>query len=135
MSSSQNILVVLHKGTDDHLTNDSSNSHAFYKVFKKTVHSPEQALLLAVLQDAIKNKHTKWIKARGDLKNGFSFEFVCEHLGFDSEYMRKGILVTLLDPRPVKMVIQSYKPAKHSENEVLYPHDPNNSKAVSNSSL
>jgi hypothetical protein len=81
-------------------------SHEYWdNLRRKTPLQPEQALMLAVLEDAVRcirnNARTgrsracreavEWIVER-DSDHFFSFENICAVLGLDASYLRKGIL-------------------------------------------
>lgn len=91
----------------------------------KTTREGEEALMLAVLQDAIadfqeyilaKDKKGKELFQEAEAwileKNGdsiFSFEYICEILGLEPNYLRKG----LLDWKQAKL--KSYRKTKRSD--------------------
>jgi hypothetical protein len=79
---------------------------------------PEKALLAAILEDAIHQYHKfrhawdtagkeqsreaqEWIMHEGD-QWIFSFDNVCESLGLDREYLRRGILETQTNARELQ---------------------------------
>ena len=85
---------------------DASMPEQFAETFRSKQLQPEKALLLAVLEDAIEcfltdhaakdhagkeqfQEAEEWIMQTGD-DWIFSFENVCELLGFDPEYLRQG---------------------------------------------
>lgn len=87
---------------------DSSLLIEFQETQKKTALEPEQALMLAVLEDAIAcyqkympaddqsgralfREAEEWIFEKGD-DWIFSFENICEVLGLDPHYVLKGVL-------------------------------------------
>lgn len=83
--------------------------HQYQSTYRRRFHlDPERVLMLAVLQDAVvcfqdnvsatcKRKQAMhldaatWIES-ADRSYLFSFENVCETLGYDAEYMRQGLL-------------------------------------------
>ena len=75
---------------------------------RKTVQAGEQRLMLAILENATEDfqnylfttdkkcqelflEAEQWILATDD-PSFFSFESICDHLNFDSRYMRKGLM-------------------------------------------
>lgn len=92
---------------------DTVSPEQYYQNFRrKTVLEPEKKLMLAVLDDAIRCLHdnrsaqasekkklydeaAQWVGARGG-DWIFSFDNVCEALGFSPDYLRQG----LLRPKP-----------------------------------
>ena len=82
--------------------------HQYQSTYRRRFHlDPERVLMLAVLQDAVvcfqdnvsatcKRKQTMhldaaaWIEST-DRSYLFSFENVCDALGYDAEYMRQGL--------------------------------------------
>lgn len=105
------------------LGSDSVAAHQYFDTFRRSEHlESEQALLLAILDDAIhcfrKYRAAKdrlgrerfqeaeaWIMRQGN-DWIFSFDNVCELLGLDPEYLRRG----LLQAQP-----QTTEPAKKAE--------------------
>lgn len=97
------------------IKNDVSAQQQYFDTFRRNEPlEPEKALLLALLEDAIHcyrkyatardqtgkqlfREADVWIKAGGD---GwiFSFETVCELLGLDAQYVRRGVLGSALAP-------------------------------------
>lgn len=91
------------------LEHDPAAPHQYLDTFKRAFYwEPEKMLMLAVLQDAIHcfrrfsaagdrpgqerfREVRNWINASSD---GwiFSFQNVCETLGFDAQYVRRGLL-------------------------------------------
>jgi hypothetical protein len=86
---------------------DAVMPEQFAETFRSKQVQPEKALLLAVLEDAIEcfltyhsandragkeqfQEAEEWIMQTGD-DWLFSFENVCELLGFDPEYLRQGL--------------------------------------------
>jgi hypothetical protein len=86
---------------------DTVISEQFFDTFRSTQLEPEKALLLAILEDAVhcleKYKAAKdrvgrerfrdaesWIMERGT-EWIFSFDNVCELLGLDPQYVRRGL--------------------------------------------
>ena len=86
---------------------DAAMPEQFAETFRSKRLQPEKALLLAVLEDAIEcfltdyaakdragkeqfQEAEEWIMQTGDDWT-FSFENVCELLGFDPEYLRQGL--------------------------------------------
>src|SRR5215813_3266589 len=86
---------------------DAAMPEQFAETFRSKQLQPEKALLLAVLEDAIEcfltdhaakdhagkeqfQEAEEWIMQTGD-DWVFSFENVCELLGFDPEYLRRGL--------------------------------------------
>lgn len=83
--------------------------HQYQSTYRRRFHlDPERVLMLAVLQDAVvcfqdnvsatcKRKQSmhldaeEWIEST-DHSYLFSFENVCEALGYDADYMRQGLL-------------------------------------------
>ena len=80
----------------------------FENLRRKTVLEPEKLLMLAVLEDAIHcfrenvlaqgrkkgklfREIEEWIR-KASLDWTFSFESICESLGFNAEYLREGLL-------------------------------------------
>jgi len=90
------------------LSNDSSVSGQYFDTMRRSEHlEPEKALLIALLEDAIDNyrkltatrdrqgkeqfrEAEAWIMARDD-KWIFGFDSVCELLGLDPDYIRRGL--------------------------------------------
>jgi len=88
---------------------DTLMSDQFYATQKKTHHSdPELRLMAAILEDAVSclskdprtwaRHHQKsaaeaeaWINTEGEEEWIFSFTSVCETLGLDPNYMRRGL--------------------------------------------
>jgi hypothetical protein len=88
---------------------DTLMSDQFYATQKKTHHSdPERRLMAAILEDAVSclsrdprnwaRHHQKsaaeaesWINTEGEEDWIFSFTNVCETLGLDPDYMRRGL--------------------------------------------
>lgn len=83
---------------------DVLSSYTYWDHFRKTNWCPEQALMLAVLGDAVRcirdRQSTKskvrreavdWILAEEN-EDLFSFEAICFALGLDASWLRKGIL-------------------------------------------
>ena len=84
------------------------SAHYFETLRRKTILEPEKVLMLAILEDAIHcfqdnllaqnvrsrrlfEEAEEWIvEADGDWV--FSFENICEALGFNAAYVRKGLL-------------------------------------------
>ena len=80
----------------------------FDNLRRKTILEPEKALILAVLEDAINCFQDNVLAESGKAKKLFdeaeewvfdeggewifSFRNVCEHLGFNPEYVRRGLL-------------------------------------------
>lgn len=83
---------VLQPYVDRYFHNDTANRYTFDQTFKNKTLDPERALLLAVLQDAIDRRDTEWFNRPGYEPYGFSFEYVCEHLGFEPDWIRGGVL-------------------------------------------
>jgi hypothetical protein len=90
------------------LGSDVLASEQFAETFRRSQHlEPEKALLLAVLEDAVdcfleyyaaENRIGKWRFHEAEewiMQSGndwfFSFENVCELLGLDPEYLRRGL--------------------------------------------
>jgi hypothetical protein len=93
---------------DEVTARDPADDEAFESLFKRTIREGEKELMLAVLEDAIhtfqrylgagNEKESKqfeevqeWILG----KNGdslFSFDNVCETLGLDPSYVRRGLI-------------------------------------------
>jgi hypothetical protein len=82
-------------------------SHAYWDNFRrKATLYPEQSLMLAVLEDAIRSIQNQPRTSRSKVRREaiewvleqrsdyvFSFENICAALGFDAGYLRKGILM------------------------------------------
>ena len=77
---------------DKYFHNDTANRYIFEGTYRPNELDPERALLLAIFQDAIDKKDIEWINRPGYDPYGFSFLFVCEHLGFDTDWIRSGVL-------------------------------------------
>ena len=90
---------LLLEPTDDGIIQDLS---------RKTIQAGEQRLMLAILECATEDfqnylfaadkkgrdlflEAEQWILATDD-PSFFSFENICDHLNFDSHYMRKGLM-------------------------------------------
>ena len=83
------------------------DGEVFESLFKRTIHEGEKELMLAVLEDAIKNfqrynrrrneKERKQFQAAQEWILGknedwlFSFDNVCEALELDPSYVRRGL--------------------------------------------
>lgn len=84
------------------------DGEVFESLFKRTIHEGEKELMLAVLEDAIKNfqrynrrrneKERKqfqeaqgWIRGR-DEDWLFSFDTICAALDLDPDYLRRGLM-------------------------------------------
>jgi len=79
-------------------------------------HEPEKMLMFAILVDAIScfdklsaaagmARNPQWIEARNWLCSNrqdwpFAYRNVCEVLGFDPDYLRRGLLDRIQTPRP-----------------------------------
>ena len=94
--------------TTQNMMSDSTEAERYLDTFRRSEYvEPEKALIAAILEDAIhqyhKNRHTRdaagkeqfreaeeWIMHKG---NGWIFTFVnvCEFLGLDPEYLRRGL--------------------------------------------
>ena len=77
---------------------------------------PEKMLMFAMLVDAIScfrklsaaagmSRNRKWLEARNWLRSNrqdwpFAYRNVCEVLGFDADYLRRGLLDRIQMPRP-----------------------------------
>jgi hypothetical protein len=97
------------EGILGHLGSDGVLPQQFFDTFRRSQRlEPEKALLLAILEDAI-HGYQKYVWARDAadkerfqeaeswiMRSGddwiFSFENVCELLGLDPEYLRRGLL-------------------------------------------
>jgi hypothetical protein len=96
---------------DTTLMGDSSEAQQYLDTFRRAEYlEPEKALIAAILEDAIHEYHKyrdtrdaagkerfreaeEWIMHEGD-EWIFSFDNVCEFLGLDPEYLRRGLLET-----------------------------------------
>lgn len=91
------------------LEHDAAAPHQYLDTFKRTHYwEPEKMLLLAVLQDAIhcfrrfcaagdRASQERFREARNWIMVSshewvFSFQNICETLGFDAQYVRRGLL-------------------------------------------
>lgn len=94
--------------TTQNMMGDSTEAERYLDTFRRSEYvEPEKALIAAILEDAIhqyhKNRHARdaagkeqfreaeeWIMHKG---NGWIFTFVnvCEFLGLDPEYLRRGL--------------------------------------------
>jgi hypothetical protein len=111
----------------------------FQSTYRRRFHlGPEHVLMLAVLQDAVtcyqehmmatcKRKQSmhrdaeEWILS-SDQSYLFSFENVCEALGYDADYLRQGLLrwrETALGIRSKKSPTRDRWPAKRTTNQTL----------------
>jgi hypothetical protein len=97
------------KMADTTLMGDSSEAQQYLDTFRRAEYlEPEKALIAAILEDAIHEYHKyrdardaagkerfreaeEWIMHEGD-EWIFSFDNVCEFLGLDPEYLRRGLL-------------------------------------------
>jgi hypothetical protein len=87
---------------------DPADTAAIEKLFKKDIREGEEKLMLAVLESAVEY-FQKYVLARNpsgkklfqeaeewflekDIDGLFSFEYICETLQFDPDYIRKGLL-------------------------------------------
>lgn len=88
--------------------NDSTLRDQYFATFQRSEHlEPEKALLMAILEDAVHcyrkyraardraggqrfREAEQWIMEEGD-DWLFSFENVCETLGLDPQYIRRGV--------------------------------------------
>lgn len=88
---------------------DSLTPYEFYATFKRTTYAdPERRLMAAVLEDAVtcltfnqprySRRQQKefaaaraWINEEKETDWAFSFVSICEALGFDPSYLRKGL--------------------------------------------
>ena len=95
--------------------NDVSTQQQYFDTFRRNEPlEPEKALLMALLEDAI-HCYRKYATARDQtgkqlfreaeewIKSGaggwiFSFETVCELLGLDAQYLRRGLLGSAAAP-------------------------------------
>ena len=84
------------------------STHYFETLRRKTISEPEKRLMLAILEDAIHcfqdNLFTRNVRGRrlfeeaeewiveADGDRVFSFENICETLGFNPAYVRQGLL-------------------------------------------
>jgi hypothetical protein len=84
------------------------STHYFETLRRKTISEPEKRLMLAILEDAIHcfqdNLFTRNVRGRrlfeeaeewiveADGDRVFSFENICEALGFNPAYVRQGLL-------------------------------------------
>jgi len=90
---------------------DTSTAQQYLETFRRSEHlEPEKALIAAILEDAV-HEYCKYSRARG-LKDKerfrevekwimhrgndwiFSFDNVCELLGLDPDYVRRGVRET-----------------------------------------
>jgi len=80
----------------------------YFETFRRKFHlEPEKKLMLAILEDAVAcfqkslsardgkgkalfREAEQWIEGAGD-NNIFTFDSVCEMLGFDPDYLRRGL--------------------------------------------
>lgn len=98
MSQVRKMPTLLHPEADRVFHNDSANRYFFEKTFRSKQLDPERSLLLAILQDAIERQDWEWISRPGYEPWGISFDYVCEHLGLDADYMRSGLNRVSLTP-------------------------------------
>jgi hypothetical protein len=93
---------------DTTLMGDSSEAQQYLDTFRRAEYlEPEKALIAAILEDAIHEYHKyrdardaagkerfreaeEWITHEGN-EWIFSFDNVCEFLGLDPEYLRRGL--------------------------------------------
>jgi hypothetical protein len=92
---------------DEITARDPADDEAFESLFKRTIREGEKELMLAVLEDAI-NIFQRYLVAGNEKeskqfqevqewilgKNGhwlYSFDNVCETLGLDPSYLRRGL--------------------------------------------
>ncbi|MBI2121895.1 MAG: hypothetical protein HYT98_02125 [Candidatus Sungbacteria bacterium] len=108
----KNRMVVLEAGENLDLgklfEKDTLVSHEYWDSLKRKMQlDPEKQLLFAVLEDAVHcfQKYISFSSRRGrtlfldadtwiqekDANDLFSFEGVCDHLGFDADYVREGL--------------------------------------------
>ena len=97
----------------------------FDKLRRKTVLEPEKRLMLALLDDAIRcfkdnlsaqtdrkkklfEETERWIVDTGS-DWIFSFDHVCETLGFSPEYMRQGLLRWKEKRKPKRLAAQAWE--------------------------
>jgi len=96
------------KMADTTLMGDSSEAQQYLDTFRRAEYlEPEKALIAAILEDAIHEYHKyrdardsagkerfreaeEWITHEGN-EWIFSFDNVCEFLGLDPEYLRRGL--------------------------------------------
>lgn len=111
----------------------------FQSTYRRRFHlGPEHVLMLAVLQDAVtcyqehllatcKRKQSmhcdaeEWILS-SDQSYLFSFENVCEALGYDANYLRQGLLrwkETALGTRSKKSPTRDQRPAQRAARPML----------------
>jgi hypothetical protein len=96
-------------------TGDTSMVEQYLDTFRRSVHlEPEKSLLAAILEDAVQEyrKYSRAHDANGKkrfreaeewiMRGGndwiFSFDNVCDLLGLDPEYVRRGLCETLATP-------------------------------------
>ena len=90
------------------MSDDTLVTEEFFAAYRRSEHlEPEKNLLIAILQDAIHDyrkycrardpegkghfrEAQKWIMA-GDNNWIFSFNYICELLGLDPDYIRRGL--------------------------------------------
>lgn len=87
---------------------DPADGGAIESLFKRTVREGEQELMLAILEDAI-NSFQRYLVAGNEKERKqfqevqqwiqgksedwlFSFDNICETLGLDSSYLRRGLM-------------------------------------------
>ena len=113
--------------------NDTGAQQRYFDTFRRSEHlEPEKTLLLAILEDAIHcyrkfatAQHRagreqfrgaeQWLMGGGD-GGVFAFENVCETLGLDPEYVRRGLRESVLRPAPEKSD-RSRRHARHRQAE------------------
>lgn len=78
-------------------TNDPTDTPEYFKNINSQESQPEKKLMFAILKDAIeclkeptKQEAEKWIMSE-DKRWIFSFRNICEELGLDPDYLRRGL--------------------------------------------
>ena len=92
MGADSRNIEVLHAGVDAALRSDPLDVQIYASTYRGKELGPERSLFLAILEDAIGRNDWQWINRPGYERHGFSFEYVCEHLGFNPAYIRQGLI-------------------------------------------
>ena len=79
----------------DLFRSDSINVSIYSDTCKSSQLEPEKKLMLAILKDAIECEDKEWILDESESEYLFSFKNICETLGFNPNYLRKGIMVKI----------------------------------------